>query len=243
MRISALEDELRGLRGKLEEREFETRRLSEELEKAKRDMDFRFAELEKANASATPTAAIPPTAASLASTTLAAPQQAPALKVTDKTAKRETTIKEISATDAPSEAAEPKTPAQTSFDTPRDHYNYAFRLLNQNQYEDASKSLASFTKKYPKDPLVGNAYYWQGETHYIRKDYVAAADNFRQGFEALPNGPKAADNLLKLGMSLSALKKDAEACVVLKQVATKYKTTSTNVAAKAQTEIKHIDCK
>ena len=30
------------------------------------------------------------------------------------------------------------------------------------------------------------------------RDFVNAADNFRQGFEALPEGPKAADNLLKM---------------------------------------------
>ena len=79
------------------------------------------------------------------------------------------------------------------------------------------------SKKHPKDPLVGNAYYWQGETYYIRRDYVNAADSFRQGFEALPTGPKAPDNLLKLAMSLNALNRDKEACVVLGQVISKYK--------------------
>jgi TolA-binding protein len=90
---------------------------------------------------------------------------------------------------------------------------------------------------------VGNAYYWLGETHYIRQDYVSAADNFREGFEALPNGPKAADNLLKLAMSLSAMKKTNDACVVLDQLLVKFKETSTTVAQKAQSERTRIGCK
>ncbi len=125
---------------------------------------------------------------------------------------------------------------------PREHYNYAFRLLNQTQYEEAAAAFAAFTKKYPKDPLVGNAFYWSGETFYIRRDYVKAADNFRQGFEALPDGPKAADNLLKLSMSLDALNRDKEACVVLAQITTKFKKSSSSVTDKADQEQKRIGC-
>ncbi len=132
--------------------------------------------------------------------------------------------------------------SKTDFASPRDHYNYAFRLLNQTQYPEAAAAFDSFTKKYPKDPLVGNAYYWEGETYYIRRDYVNAADNFRQGFEALPEGPKAPDNLFKLAVSLDALNRDKEACVVLGQVVTKFKKNSTSVTDKADQEQKRIGC-
>ena len=58
----------------------------------------------------------------------------------------------------------------------------------------------------------------------------------------MPKGPKAADNLLKLGMSLGALKKNQEACIVLSQVMTKYKSAAANVAAKAESEHKKMGC-
>jgi tol-pal system protein YbgF len=129
-----------------------------------------------------------------------------------------------------------------NFASSRDHYNYAFRLMNQAKYAEAGASFAAFTKKYPHDPLVGNAFYWLGETYYVRRDYVQAADNFRQGYEAMPSGPKGADNLLKLAMSLEALKKDKEACVVLHQVATKYGNNSGSVKSRAEQEINRIGC-
>ena len=45
-----------------------------------------------------------------------------------------------------------------------------------------------------------------------RKDYGNAATAFAQGYEKYPKGAKAADDLLKLGMSLTALNQKADAC-------------------------------
>ena len=64
--------------------------------------------------------------------------------------------------------------------------------------------MRSFVERYPKDPLAGNAQYWLGETFYVRKDYSNAATAFAQGYEKYPKGAKASDDLLKLGMSLTA---------------------------------------
>lgn len=216
IRLSTLENEIRALRGKNEENDFQIRRLTDALEKMQRDVDMRFQDLHGkpgipvAQPSPQPTEATP--------VKLAEPDKA------------EPKIEPV---------AEPESSGHAS---PRDLYNAAFRLLNQTKYEEASAAFLQFTKKHPKDPLVGNAYYWAGETHYIRRDYVTAADYFRQGFEALPEGPKAPDNLLKLAMSLDALKRNKEACVVLGQVVTKFKKTSPAVADKAASEQKRIAC-
>ena len=61
---------------------------------------------------------------------------------------------------------------------------------------------APSSQRYPNDPLAGNAQYWLGETYYVRKDYKNAAAAFAEGYQKYPKGPKAADDLLKLGMSL-----------------------------------------
>ena len=224
VRLSSMEEEMRRLRGKLEENEFQVKRVSEGLERMQKDVDFRFNELAQAKPATAPTGQPQPDAASApagaeGAQTLAAPASKPAKE-------------------------EPASAEKDSdgFASPKEHYNHAFRLLNETKYDEAAKAFDSFTKKYPKDPLVGNAYYWQGETYYIRRDYVTSADSFRQGFEALPAGPKAADNLLKLAMSLNALKRDKEACVVLTQLISKFKKTSVSVVDKAQQEQKRIGC-
>jgi len=219
VRLSKIQDELRELRGKTEENNFQVKKLTDQLEKLQKDTDFRFNEL------------------------ATKPQASVNIDMGNK--KPLPDGAQISKSETPSQPAADDNgdkQIQTEFASPHEHYNYAFRLLNQTQYEDAAKSFAAFTKKYPKDPLIGNAYYWEGETFYIRRDYVNAADNFRQGFESMPDGPKAADNLLKLSMSLDALSRDKEACVVLGQILVKYKKSSAAVADKAEQERKRINC-
>lgn len=245
VRLSTMEDELRVLRGKNEESQFQIKKLTETLEKMQRDTDMRFGDLTArkpiGNAPA-PAPTTVPVAAPVSDVPAGASVQ-PLEMPNDKT----TIEKPASAVSAePVATAAPVANAAADVaaaQTPRDLYNVAFRLLNQTKYEEAASAFEKFTKQYPKDPLVGNAYYWAGETYYIRRDYVTAADNFRQGFETLPNGPKAPDNLLKLAMSLDALKRDKEACVVLGQIITKFKKTSASVVDKAASEQKRIGCR
>lgn len=221
VKLSNIEDELRRLRGKNEENEFQIKKLTETVDKLQRDIDMRFSDLGKPSAAAHEEPAAKPALADKAK-----PEEKPA-----------------ATTGGDGTLRPPAKEGSGEFATPRDLYNHAFRLLNQTKYEEAAKAFEEFTRKYSKDPLVGNAYYWTGETYYIRRDYVAAADNFRQGFEALPNGPKAPDNLLKLAMSLDALGRGKEACVVLQQITTKFKKGSTSITEKAEGEQKRLGCK
>lgn len=217
VRLSGLEEQMRALRGMVEQAQNETRRLAENFDRFQKDTEFRLNQ-----ASGAP-----------------APGPAPLTGVSPSPA-----APVAQAAGPSTDTAEPavKKAIKNNFATPRDHYNYAFRLLNQTQYEQAAVSFDEFTAKFPRDPLVGNAYYWGGETYYIRRDYVRAADYFRQGYEAMPEGPKAADNLYKLALSLNALDQGKEACVVLQQVAAKFKKTATNVVAKAEQELKNNAC-
>ena len=230
VRVSALEDQLRELRGKIEEDQFQIHKLSDTIEKLQRDTDFRFSEISH----------LTPDDAKAAVPNPEKP------KTVEAAAKPAATPAATSAPVGPTTAGDgllhPPQPDAAAPATPLELYHQAFRLLNETKYEEAAAAFDSFTKKYPKDPLVGNAYYWEGETYYIRRDYVNAADNFRQGFEAVPTGPKAADNLLKLAMSLDAMNRDKEACVVLAQIVTKFKKTSVGVNDKAQAEQKRIGC-
>ena len=96
--------------------------------------------------------------------------------------------------------------------TPKEQYKYAFGLLRQANYDKAELALQEFVKRYPKEPLAGNARYWLGETFYVRAAFVQAAEVFLEGYQSDPKGPKAPDSLLKLGMSLGGLEKKREAC-------------------------------
>ena len=67
-------------------------------------------------------------------------------------------------------------------------------------------------EKYPDHELAGNAFYWLGETFYVRDDYEQAAVAFARGYKNFPAGSKAPDNLLKLGISFRGMNQNAEAC-------------------------------
>ena len=47
---------------------------------------------------------------------------------------------------------------------------------------------------------------------YLRGDFPQAASAFAEGYQRAPQGPKAPDNLLKMGMSLGNSGKKQEAC-------------------------------
>lgn len=63
-------------------------------------------------------------------------------------------------------------------------YNMARTLLDQKNFAEAEVVLTQFIRKYPKDPLLVNAYYWLAETHYIRSDYKQAALKFGEAYQA-----------------------------------------------------------
>jgi len=61
-----------------------------------------------------------------------------------------------------------------------------------------------------------------GETYYVRGAFVEAAETFLEGYQANTQGPKAADALLKLGMSLASLEKKQEACAAFQKLREDY---------------------
>jgi len=113
--------------------------------------------------------------------------------------------------------------------TVREQYTYALNLLRQTNYDQAEITLRTFIKAHGDNPLVTNARYWLGETYYVRAYYQQAAQVFYEGFRAAPQGPKAPDLLLKLGMSLGNLGKKTEACTTYQKVVEDYPNVSTGI--------------
>lgn len=214
--LAQLQEEVRQVRGSVEQAQFQARRAQDELAKLSEDVEFRLQALEKAQAERLN----PPSGeehfspdAGKEDAAVIAPHEAEPAK------------EEAAAYTPPQEAKASTASAVT--DAADAHYNNAFAMLNRKQYAQAAESFTAFIRQYPSDPLVPNAYYWLGESHYARGDYVRAIEQFRKGYEAAPSGQKAADNLLKLGLSLSNVKRKEEACVVLQQVVTKFKGSAT----------------
>jgi tol-pal system protein YbgF len=127
--------------------------------------------------------------------------------------------------------------------TPEDRYRFAFGLLRQARYDDAEVALRAFLKAHEGDPLAGNARYWLGETYYVRGDYQQAAVVFYEGYNTAPKGAKAADTLLKLGMSLASIDKKNEACATFDKLAKEFSDTAANIAKLVTRERQRSGCK
>ena len=109
-------------------------------------------------------------------------------------------------------------PARAASADPQAAYDSAYQLLRQADYEQAEVQLQRFIEAFPEHQLAGNAYYWLGETFYVRNNYEQAAIAFARGYKSFPAGSKAPDNLLKLGMAFYGMGKTTEACATFSKL-------------------------
>jgi len=125
---------------------------------------------------------------------------------------------------------------------PEAQYNHAFGLLKRADYAGAETALKDFVEQHPHDPMAGNAEYWLGETYYARGRYTEAASAFAEGYKRYPKSGKAADGLLKLGMSLARANQKQNACVVLLRLEHDFPHAAVAVKQHAAAEKKHLGC-
>ena len=118
--------------------------------------------------------------------------------------------------DMPSEVETVSLGTQT--ETPDMLYERSYESLLRRQFGDAETGFRAFVQKYNDNSLAGNAQYWLGETYYVQGDYRQAAQSFLKGYREYPKSRKAADSLLKLGLSLNRLGQKEQACAAFTQL-------------------------
>lgn len=120
-------------------------------------------------------------------------------------------------------------------------FKQAKDLLLAGDYANAEQAFAAYVNNYPDSPKAAEARYWQGETLFVREAYTDAAGAYIGAIRGWPQTSWAPDATLKLARSMVALKKTAEACRTLDELAKRYpkapasvtsRATSTRVAAK-----------
>ncbi len=243
-RLSAVEDQMRALTGKVEQIDYATRRMDQALQRLQADYDARLHKLETAPppqpmAAAAPTTAPTPVPASSAEDEQA--DDAPAVSGTLGGVKMRGE-KVTGAIVSPKAPPLPDKPADYGL-TAQEHYDHAFNLLRQANYEEAEKAFKGFIDKHGQDKLIDNAKYWYAETFYVRGKFSEAAVAFAEAFEQNQKGNKAPDSLLKLAMSLASVKKTQDACSTLAALKAKYPTASATIRARADQERAKLKCK
>jgi len=126
---------------------------------------------------------------------------------------------------------------------PQEIYQRAYNMLSKGNYEAAEVAFIKFIKDFSDHSLTSNAYYWLGETFYVRKNYIQAAQNFAAGYKKFPKGSKASAQLLKLGISLYALNKNKEACSTFAKLNKEFSDLSLSISTRVNTFKEKLDCK
>lgn len=94
----------------------------------------------------------------------------------------------------------PVTPAAAGPEA-RAAYDAARNLMTQRKYKEALDGFTAFLVKYPDHPMADNAMFWRGDSYFSLGDFGHAEQELAGALARFPQGIKAPDTLLKLGMT------------------------------------------
>lgn len=132
-------------------------------------------------------------------------------------------------------------PAAASTD-PAQAFKSARQLLLDGDYGGAEAAFAGYVEAFPDSPKAPEARYWLGETQFVREAYGDAAGNYLGAVRGWPQTAWAPDAVLKLSRSLVALKKPADACKTLDELARRYPKAPSAITARAATTRAQAKC-
>ncbi len=249
VRLQQMDNEIRNLRGTIEEQGFQIKKLTEKLELMNADMQLRDGG--SANSAASPVTSQEPVYIAPEEPSRNLTQNLAAEKPPLSGAYTQDQLNNISDgdNDRPASAKQLGTLTQdssgelgASSGSVAAQYENAFASLKNGNVEMAEREFQKFLNEHPDHELTPNAQYWLGETYYVRGNYERAARLFAEGYQKYPKSPKAADNLLKLGMSLAGMDNKADACVALSQLKGSEFKSAANVQRRAEQEMSRLGC-
>ena len=135
----------------------------------------------------------------------------------------------------------PPPPPAASAD-PAQAFKQARQLLLDGDYAAAESAFAGYVEAFPDSAKTPEARYWLGETQFVREAYGDAAGSYLGAVRGWPQTSWAPDAVLKLSRSLVALKKPADACKTLDELARRYPKAPSAVTAKAATTRAQAKC-
>ena len=135
---------------------------------------------------------------------------------------------------------------------PNESFDYARGLLLRGEFVQASNAFQAFLEAHPNNSNAPEARYWLGDTYFALgkcdsenpgASYCArAAQTFLESVEKDPQAPRAAESLMKLGMSLSAIGEQDEACNTFDAIGSSYPNAPESVRQRVRVEQDRAGC-
>jgi tol-pal system protein YbgF len=227
LQVQQLQDEVRMLRGQLEEQSYELENLKRRQRDQYLDLDQRLGDMadgaRAGGAGGAPmTASQPGVSAGSSGVNASAP---PAVGPSVGDAASGADVPDITdRSGAPSSVtalAAPATATAATVASPAEQqaaYDAAFQSLKELRYADAAQAFQDFVDTYPQSDLAGNAQYWLGESYYVTRNYEIALEAFETLLQDYPSSTKRGDGLLKIGFTHYELDQFDRARAALEQV-------------------------
>ena len=217
IQVQELQDEVRTLRGQLEEQERELENLKRRQRDQYLDLDQRISDMRNSQ----PVAGVGPPRSG--SSTGAQPTVIPPAEDSPEVRAPMESQSNVTAIGQPQVESQP---AVSSAAEEKDAYDQAFQALKELRYADAAEDFQAFLDAYPNSDYSDNAQYWLGESYYVTRNYDIALTAFQDLMDKFPQSPKVPDALLKVGYTHYELEQWDQARAALTQVQESYPDTT-----------------
>ncbi len=240
-RVSALEQQVQQLTNQVEENGHRLTVLEQQYTKIKGDTDYRLNALEQGGTAAPSGSGATPQPNGQASAQ-PAPSFGPGGRkpVAGKPAPAPT-MADDAASASPAPASAMPAIAKTG-DPAEDGYMLGYSLWSQKRYADAETELAKVVNKYPKHKRASYAQNLIGRAYLDDGQLAEAAKAFYASYKQFPRGERAPDSLYFLGVTLTKLRKNSDACQAYGEFQDVYGATA-NATLKAKVAQGRVDAK
>jgi len=116
-------------------------------------------------------------------------------------------------------------------------------LFNAGDHEAAGRAFEDFVARYGSNRQAPEAYYWLGESYFLRRGYQTATAAYANALKSRPTTSWAPAAMARLAQSLAYSNQTAQACAALGEFDQRYASrASTAVKAYAQTARTRAKC-
>jgi len=213
--LEQLQQEVRSLRGMLEEQANQIRHMQSSGKSRYRDLDSRVLDLSKKMASI----------GSASDEPVVSP-----LKQIDSTRVEVEPGMSVPVAGVKSPMTRPASPPS---DAQKREYQQAYSLIKEKKFDEAIDRLHQFIERYPEGELTGNAYYWLGEVYLVLPKLEQAKQAFTIVVSSFADHRKAADAMFKLGVAYDRLQNPEQSEKYLIEVQSKFPNSTAAKLAKS----------
>lgn len=198
---SQIEDDVRTLRGQLEDLKHEVKQNQEQVNSALRNISARLQQLEPGGATspASPSSVASPARGSANESVPGIPASSSGSNETQMPTSAGSTGRVLPSSKT-GPAALQQSSAKSRGLTREVAYIHAFNLLQAGKLNQAVSGFQAFLKQYPSGEYSDNALYWLGSAYYVEDDSKDALSTLDLLITKFPNSPKVPDAMVKVGI-------------------------------------------